>query len=179
MRHIMILGVVGLFALAQGCASVPTFPTNDSKAVGTTSEFGVLVAKPDVYKGRAIRLAGRLVGVETSEQGMLMLAEWLPFPTNPDEGPTEMLMAQGRRFAVFYPGTLDEQGTLHGNKFLAVGEMGESKSIVTLEGISQSIPYVVARCLHVWETGGDEIEDAPDVENTGYPPMERTYCTQT
>lgn len=37
----------------------------------------------------------------------------------------------------------------------------------------------MASCLRVWKTGTNEIDEAPDVENTGYPPLRQAYCVNS
>ena len=159
MRHSITLLCGGvLLALALGCTNVPVFPDNGSKAFSSSNEFGVLTAQPDTYKGRAVRLAGRMVGIEATEQGTMIMAEWLPFPERGEYGPAAPVGAKTSRFALLYPGTIDPMGTWHGNKFIAAGQTQGTVAIVTLEGTSESIPYMVARCLHVWKTGDSEFE---------------------
>lgn len=177
MGNIMILFAVGLFMFLTGCTSTPPLP-NGSQALKSESEFGVLTAQPDVYQGRAIKLAGRMVGVETTAKGTIVTAEWLPYPKNEYDGPTDTVVGRKGRFAVFYPGKLEPEGSLNGNKFLVVGKMQGTQSMVSLGG-SQTLPYIKARCLHVWKTGNAEIGTQPDVENTGYPVREKTYCSST
>ena len=169
MPHVMILSAVAILIFFTGCSSKSSFPTKGSQALKSESEFGVLTAKPDVFQGRAIKLAGRMVGVETTAEGTIVTAEWMPYPDTEYEGPEGMGMESSKRFVLFYPGKLDPEGRLHGNKFLVVGKK---------EGASQSLPLIKARCLHVWKTGDNEIEMQPDVENTGYPVMEETYCSK-
>ena len=179
MRSRMILAAVAMLVILTGCASPSSFPTNGSQALKSESEFGVLTAQPDVFQGRAIKLAGRMVGVETTARGTIVIAEWLPYPNTEYEGPVDTGVVTQGRFVLFYPGKIDAEGSLHGNKFLVIGKNEEPKSMVSLGGTSHSLPYITARCLHVWKTGDDEIEIQPDVENTGYPVMEETYCSNT
>ena len=180
MRTIMILIGAGLLLSFAGCSSTSLFPKNGSEILKSEAEFGVLTAQPDVYQGRAIRLAGRMVGVETTNQGTIVVAEWLPYPNNEYEGPDDSGMKPQGRFAVFYPGKLGAEGSLHGNKFLAIGKMEGKQAMGSLGGPSRNLPYMTARCLHVWKTGDAVIETTiPDVENTGYPVTEETYCSGT
>ena len=177
MPNVMILSAVSILVFFTGCSSTSFFPSNGSQALKSESEFGVLTAKPDVYQGRAIKLAGRMVGVEQTTGGTIVTAEWLPYPNVEYEGPAEMEMAQTRRFVLFYPGKLDAEGSLQGNKFLAIGKKEGTHSMISFGGTSRPLPYIKARCLHVWKTGDDEIEIQPDVENAGYPVLEETYCS--
>ena len=179
MRNKMMVAAAGLFIFITGCSSKPLLPANGSQALKSDSEFGVLTAQPDVYQGRAIKLAGRMIGVEATAEGTIVRAQWLPYPNNDYEGPSEGNTVRRGEYAFFYPGKLDMDGSLHGNKFLVVGKMEGTKSMMTSVG-SRNLPYLKASCLHVWKTGDAQIEyHQPDVENTGYPVMEETYCSDT
>lgn len=164
--------------LAQGCAGVQTFPDNGGTTLTASDEFGTLVAKPDLYQGRAVRLAGRIVGVETTDEGTTILAEWLPFPEPGQYGPAKAAKSEGERFTLHYPGKLDPKGTWYGNKFVVAGAMKGTTKITTVGGSSTSVPHIEARCLRVWKTGASDLSDAaPDVEQTGFPPVQQTYCS--
>lgn len=179
MRNIMILSAVSFLVFFTGCASTSIFPTHSGQAMKSESEFGVLTAQPDGFQGKAIKLAGRMIGVETTAKGTLVTAEWLPYPSSEYVGPAGPQVGASNRFVFFYPGKLDSEGSLHGNKFLVVGKREGSQSIGTFRGTSRSLPYIMARCLHVWKTGDDEIEVQPDVKNSDFPVMEETYCSNT
>ena len=175
MRNIMILSAAALLIILTGCASQPLFPTNGSQALKSESEFGVLTAQPDVFQGQAIKLAGRIVGVETTVEGTMVTAEWLPYPDAEYAGPTEIAARSPGRFVIFYPGTLDPEGRMYGNKFLVLGKQGEFQAKSAFRSSSQSLPYIAARCLHVWKTGDNELE-AQEYSEYSYP-VEETYCS--
>ena len=172
MRNIMILSTSLLLIIFSGCASAPIFESNGSQTLKSESEFGRLTAQPDVYQGRAVKLAGRIVGVESTAEGTIVSAEWLPYPQVEYEGPRDMERVRGEKFTVFYPGKLDTEGRLHGNKFLVVGKVGDPKV-----KNSRRAPYVMAKCLHVWKTGDDAMETQIDIEYSVA--MEETYCSNT
>ena len=177
MRKIMILSTVSLLVFLTGCAATSPFPTNGSQALKSESEFGVLTAQPDVYQGRAIKLAGRIVGVEPNAQGTIVTAEWLPYPDAEYLGPYHTTTGSAGRFVVFYPGKLDPEGMAYGNKFLVLGKRGNDLKSA-FKSAPGSLPYIDARCLHVWNTGNDDIDMEPDSEYAVYP-TERTYCSKT
>ena len=179
MRNNIILAVGTSLMFTMGCASQSPFPTNGSEALKSKSEFGVLTAQPDVFQGRAIKLAGRMIGVEETAEGSIVRAEWLPYPNNEFEGPTERGGVSPGQFAFLYPGQLDWEGRLPGNKFLVVGVMEGTKTMVSTVGLSRNVPYLKARCLHVWKTGGSEIESHQPNVDLGYPVMKETYCSDT
>jgi len=175
MRNKTILTFAALLMFLSGCVSSSPFPMNGSQALKTESEFGVLTTQPDAFQGRAIKLAGRIVGVESTAEGTMVTAEWLPYPDAEYMGPTGMGATSSGRFVLFYPGQLDAEGMLHGNKFLVIGEKGKPQSMEALKGTSDSLPYIAAHCLHVWKTGNSEIETESATEYSY--PVEETYCS--
>ena len=179
MRNSIILATGVLLTFSMGCASQSLFPSNGSEALKSKSDFGVLTAQPDVYQGRAIKLAGRMIGVEDTAEGSIVRAEWLPYPNNEFEGPTDKKPMKSNQFAFFYPGQLDWEGRLPGNKFLVVGVMEGTTSMVSAVGLSRKVPYLHARCLHVWKTGGTEIDYHQPNVDLGYPVMKEMYCSGT
>lgn len=179
MRSSIILALGASLTFSIGCASQSLFPSNGSEALKSKAEFGVLTAQPDVFQGRAIKLAGRMIGVEDTAEGSIVRAEWLPYPNNEFEGPTEREVKNPGHFAFFYPGQLDWEGKLPGNKFLVVGVMEGTKPMFTTVGLSRNVPYLQARCLHVWKTGGSEIDYHQPNVDLGYPVMKETYCSGT
>ena len=70
-----MIGILGIVSV--GCSTPSFFPPEATRDV-TALEFGVLEAKPDVFKGRVVQLAGRIVGVEQSADGILIRAQELP-----------------------------------------------------------------------------------------------------
>ena len=62
-----------------------------------------------------------------------------------------------------------------GNKFLLEGKMdGTKKAWVNVFGPKQSLLYINAKCVHVWETGVEAISSSTDSEYPGT--RERTLC---
>lgn len=162
----LLIGSV-LILWLTGCASTPFFPTN-GQVLESETEFGVLKAEPDVYKGGTVKLAARIVSVEPSAQGTLVLAEWLPYPLIEYEGPEDLGWVSKGLVAVFYPDKLDAEGSLYGNKFLAIGKM------LGVTDSQSKLPYMTARCLHVWKTGAADIGDHDDE----YDISEERYCIE-
>ncbi|MDT7042861.1 Slp family lipoprotein [Candidatus Nitronereus thalassa] len=157
----------GLILWLTGCASSPFFP-NNGQVVKSETEFGVLKAEPDVYKGGTVKLAARIVSVEPSKQGTLVVAEWLPYPQSEYDGPEDIGWVSKGLVAVYYPDKLDAEGSLYGNKFLAIGKM------VGVTDSQSKLPYMTARCLHVWKTGAADIGDSADE----YDISEERYCAE-
>ena len=175
----IVLLSLGLLPFFVGCSSTPSFPVNGGEIVQSESEFGVLTATPDVYEGRAIKLAGRIIAIESTENGTILLAEWLPFPKDQREGPIPTTRLSGDRFELFYPGKLDKEGMLNGNKFLVLGKIAEPTKGTRKPGLEPELPFINAKCLNIWKTGSGDLDTAPDVENAGYPLLPQTYCSET
>jgi starvation-inducible outer membrane lipoprotein len=176
MKTIDRLLVLGASVLVTAC-STPLFPPNVTHDV-TAMEFGVLQAQPDVFRGQVVQLGGRIVGAVSTKDGMLIRVQELPVEKHPVYGPSEMLSPTAE-FAILYPGKVDASGIQFGNKLIVVALAKGSQS-VNVDGVPRMEPYVIARCMHVWKTGGygsDRIEDFPHMMD-GYWPLEHeTYCS--
>jgi len=160
--------------LAAGCSTPPLFPPHVANS-STSLEFGVLQAKPDVFNGRVVQLAGRIIGVEESTGGTLIFAHELPLEKHPVYGPAET-SASTPAFAILYPGKVDPSALWYGNKFVVIA-LAQGRQTVAVDGIPHREPYVVARCMHVWKTGGYyEIADFPHTSDGYYPLEQETYC---
>ena len=159
-----------------GCSTAPLFPP-DTISDAASSEFGVLQAKTDVFKGRVVQLAGRIVGVEESASGTIILAQELPVEKHPAFGPTDTDKPTAS-FAILYPGKVDRNALWFGNKFIVVA-VAQGQTTLAIDGIPRREPYVVARCMHVWKTGAYGsygIEDYPHTTDGYYPLEHQTYC---
>ncbi|HTL60556.1 MAG TPA: Slp family lipoprotein [Nitrospira sp.] len=171
-----VVGIIGITSV--GCSAPSLFPPEATRDA-TPTQFGVLEAKPDAFKGRVVQLAGRIVGVEQSTDGILIRAQELPIEKHPVYGPAESTKGTAA-FAILYPGKVDEKALWYGNKVIVVAVAKGSHS-VTVDGLSRTTPYVVARCMHVWKTGeygSYGIEDFPHVTDTYYPLEHQTYCVR-
>ena len=168
MKLKMLLIGSGLIIWVAGCSSAPFFPTNASQILQSEAEFGVLKAEPDVHQGRIVKLAARMVNAKPLNQGTLVLAEWLPYPQVEYEGPDDTGWVSKGVISVFYPDTLDAEGSLPGNKFLVIGE------VVRDTHTALSLSQITARCLYVWKTGNADLGE-PDDE---YDALEEMYCAE-
>jgi len=171
---ISLIGLVGIVSI--GCSTPSLFPPEATRDAAPL-QFGALEAKPDVFKGRVVQLAGRIVGVEEAADGILIRAQELPMQEHPRYGPA--LVYKGTpEFAIKYPGKVDKQALWFGNKLVVIAIAQGARSI-NVEGIPRTAPYVVARCMHIWKTGeygSYGIEDFPHVTDTYYPLEHQTYC---
>ena len=168
----------GVFLIFQGCSTAPLFPNYTSEEV-QKEQFGVLIAEPDVYRGRAVKVAGRVVGVESTEKGTLIIAEWLPYPQKGQYGPGDNEFTGQNRFTLLYPGAIDPWSSWQGNRFIMTGEIeGTQNMVASFTGATREVPYMVARCIHVWEVGDNLWWNQPDTDPSGYPYLQQTFCVQ-
>ena len=169
-----LIGIAGIVSF--GCSTPSLFPPGATRDAAPI-EFGVLEAKPDVFKGRVVQLAGRIVGIEQSADGILIRAQELPMEQYPAYGPAET-NKRTPEFAILYPGKVDANALWFGNKFVAVA-VAQGSHPVEVDGHTRTAPYVVARCMHVWKTGeygSYGIEDFPNLPDGYYPLEHQTYC---
>jgi outer membrane lipoprotein len=175
MKPRLILSLLASLLLT-GCSTNALFPP-DAMTDVSSPEFGVLQAKTDVFKGRVVQLAGRIVGIEQSASGTIILARELPVEKHPVFGPAETNKPTSS-FAVLYPGKVDSNALWFGNKFIVVA-VADGEKTLAIDGIPRTEPYVVARCMHVWKTGAYgsyAIEDYPHTTDGYYPLEHQTYC---
>lgn len=178
MKPLLYVFGIACFVLA-GCSRGPLFPPEIVNDVATP-EFGVLQAKTDVFSGRVVQLAGRIIGIEESANGAIILAQELPVVKHPAYGPKEPTQTDkpASSFFVLYQGKVDPRALWFGNKFIVVG-VAEERRTLAIDGIPRTKPYVVARCMHVWKTGGYGsygIEDFPYTTDGDYLLEHQTYC---
>jgi len=169
-----VIGILGIVSV--GCSTPSLFPPEATRDAASI-EFGVLEAKPDVFKGRVVQLAGRIIGAQHSADGILIRAQELPIHEQPVYGPAET-SKRTPVFAIRYPGNVDANALWFGNKLLVVAVAQGSHSL-EVDGIPRTTPYVVARCMHVWKTGeygSYGIADFPNITDTFYPLEHQTYC---
>jgi len=168
--------LIGASLVFPAC-STALFPPSVTHDV-TPMEFGVLQAQPDIFRGQVIQLGGRIVGAEKTQDGMLIRVQELPVNQHPIYGPSETLHPTAE-FAILYPGKIDPAGVQYGNKLIVVA-LAKGSQPVSVDGVPRIELYVVARCMHVWKTGGYGyygIEDFPHTTD-GYWPLEhQTYCS--
>lgn len=182
MTTVIAFLVVAFAGLTQACAGgVQSFPENGTSAISHRSEFGAIIAHPDTYQGQAVRLAGRIIGVQETETGTLLLAKWMPFPDS--KGKSERDIPNGLsngtgsdNFSVFYPGKLDGKARWRGNEFLAIGTMEGNRQVATMTGRIQEVPALKADCLRIWTTAGEVSRLYGPTGMDRNLPSAETYC---
>ena len=177
----ILIAIVALYlvSFSNGLAVETMFPEGASPRVSTTADFQKFVSEVESKKGKIVKLAGRMIGFDPAEEGTIILAEWLPYPADLDleDGPKDHDVDTGLRFALRYPGeTHDPQFKWKGNKFILEGTIqGKRTVVLDMFGTQKSLPYVIARCIHLWESGETEEFDQPDLQFKG-PHIARTFC---
>lgn len=177
-----ILAVLATLLVPLVASAAPTFfPADAANDVNPDVQFGVLKAQPDAYRGRAIELAGRIVGTQETDKGVLILVKKLPVAEHPAYGPVEVREQTGEKFTVLYPGKVDSEGLWFGNKLMVIAVAQGNRAVTIPDGVARMAPYVVARCMHVWKTGeygSYQISDFPHVTDGYYSLPQETYCVR-
>lgn len=176
---------VACIFLMVGCAPTRPFPPKVMENVSPTFDFDAwkessptnVGGKSD--SGTKVELGGRIVQANPSSKGTLIVAEQLPIVKHPVYGPTDAGKRSGTyEFALQYPDELPPGALRFGNRFVVVGTTHGRKSVV-VDGAPKSEPYLVADCLHVWQTGRSEIASYKEDVGAGFSPLpEQTYCAQ-
>ncbi len=183
-KGIMVLGILGLMGLQIGCAKLPgsdllSPKSNGTKMVTTSPQFDEIANNSSSYVGQEKKLAGAVVSIDQTDEGYLILAEWLPYPkTQIEEGPKIGQSDRSRHFLIRFVGKREKDFyTTRGNIFLMEGTVeGTQKALVKVFGPRKDLLYVNAKCVRIWETGQDP--DSSSQRDVEYPPIRnRTVCT--
>jgi starvation-inducible outer membrane lipoprotein len=172
-----------LCAVLSGCAANSLFPPEVMEKVSPTFQFEAWRdAGPSNESGKSdagikVMLGGRIVQVTKNGKGIVIVAEQLPIVNHPVYGPTEEVKRTGdHEFAFLYPGELEILDLMRGNRFIVVGTT-TSRRPVLVNGIPKTEPFLIADCIHVWQTGGAEIAEFKEDVGGGLSPLpEKTYC---
>jgi len=171
-------------ALLSGCAANAPFEPEVLEKVSPTFHFEAWRdAGPSNESGKSdagikVMLGGRIVQTTKNGKGLVIVAEHLPIVNHPVYGPTE---GEGKRlgdheFAFLFEGALEGLDLMKGNRFIVVGTT-TSRRPVLVNGIPKTEPFIIADCIHIWQTGGTEIAEFKEDAGAGYSPLpEKTYC---
>jgi starvation-inducible outer membrane lipoprotein len=183
LTHLITLTTMTVCTVLSGCAANTPFPSQVTEKVSPTFQFEAWRdASPTNPSGKSdagltVVLGGRIVEVSRNGKGIVIVAEQFPIVTHPVYGPAE---ANGRKgdyeFAFLYPGELDPQDLKNGNRFVMVGTTTSRRPVV-VNGVPKTEPFLIADCIHVWQTGRTEIAEFKESVGGGYSPLpEKTYC---
>lgn len=159
----------------SACALTPVFPPEAMEGVDKNFDFTAWRMVPNGKTGRKIQLGGRIIQGEAKEGGVVLVVDQLPIVEHPAYGPKDTGKRSGE-FVVLYQGKVDSNSLQPGNRVIVVGATQNAK-VVAVDDVQRSLPSIVARCIHIWNTGGREIADFPSYGG-GYAPLEEnTFCT--
>lgn len=158
----------------SACTPYQVFPPTVIEGVDANFDFTSWRMAPNAKTGRKIQLGGRIIQAEAKDGGIIIVVAQLPIVEHPAYGPKDTGKRSGE-FVIFYQGKIDQNSLQPGNRMIVVGTTQNTK-VVTVDDIQRSLPSVVARCLHIWNTGGRDIADFPSY-GAGYEPLEEnTFC---
>jgi starvation-inducible outer membrane lipoprotein len=181
--HLITLTTTTVCAVLSGCTANSLFPSQVTENLSPTFHFEAWRdASPTTAAGQAdaglrVELGGRIVQASRIGKGIVIVAEQLPIVQHPVYGPTEDVKRTGDyEFAFLYPGDLEPQDLKNGNRFVIVGTTTSRRPVV-VNGVPKTEPFLVADCIHVWQTGRTEIAEFKEDAGGGYSPLpEKTYC---
>lgn len=182
-KGILVFSLLGLVGLQSGCTTSPgsdvLFPEDEgAKIVTTSSQFDELAENSENYVGQETKLAGAVVSIDQTAEGYLVLAKWLPYPKTYEEQPPQVGQIDGdRHFLMRFIGKREQVFyTTHGNKFLLEGKVeGTKKALVNVFGPRKNLLSVNAKCVKIWETGGD-VDSGSQRDSEYAPTRKRTLC---
>ena len=183
LTHLITLTALTVCTALSGCAATTPFPQKVMDKVSPTFHFEAWRdASPSNSAGKSdsdlkVELGGRIVQASRNGKGIVIVAEQLPIVTHPVYGPTEDVNRTGDyEFAFLYPGELDPHDLKNGNRFVMVGTTTSRRPVV-VNGVPKTEPFLIADCIHVWQTGRTEIAEFKESVGGGYSPLpEKTYC---
>jgi starvation-inducible outer membrane lipoprotein len=98
----------------------------------------------------------------------------LPIVEHPAYGPKDTGKRSGE-FAITYQGKIESTFLQRGNRVMVIGTT-HTPMVANVDDLPRSLPTVVAKCLHFWNTGGRDIADFPSY-GAGYETLEEeTVC---
>jgi len=178
------IALMGLVCAAlSGCVPKAIFPPEVMEKVSPTFHFEAWRdAGPSNEAGKSdagikIMVGGRIVQTTTNGKGIVIVAQHLPIVNYPAYGPAEDVNRIGdHEFAFLYGGEVEALDLMKGNRFIIVGTT-TSRRPVLVNGIPKTEPFILADCIHIWQTAGAEIADFKEGVGGGYSPLpETTYC---
>jgi starvation-inducible outer membrane lipoprotein len=184
MNNRSLMSVVALLALLPACTSNSPFPPKVTDDVSPTFHFeawrDAAPTNPGGVSdsGTKVELGGRMVQSSRNGIGIVIIAEQLPIVKHPVYGPMEPDKPRlgDHEFALLYPGEIEPVALRNGNRFVVIGKTSGRKPVV-VNGVPKTEPYLVADCIHVWQTGRTDISEFKEDAGGGYSSLpEKTYC---
>lgn len=170
-RSMVILASLVLTA----CTPYQVFPPGVTDGVDSNFDFSAWRLTPNAKTDRKIQLGGRIIQADVKDGTVSIVAAQLPIVEHPAYGPKDTGKRSGE-FTITYEGKIEPNLLQIGNRLIVVG-ITRTTRIVIVDDIPRSFPTVMARCLHIWNTGGRDIADFPSY-GAGYETLEeQTFCT--
>jgi starvation-inducible outer membrane lipoprotein len=183
--HLSLLTTLTLCAVLSACAANTPFPPEVMEKVSPTFQFEAWRdASPTNESGKSdagikVQLGGRIVQATEDGKGIVIVAAHLPIVNYPVYGPTETeeVMKTGDYvFAFLFTGEIEPLDLMRGNRFIVVGTT-TSRRPIRVNGMPRAAPFLIADCIHVWQTAGAEIAEFKEGVGGGLSPLpETTYC---
>lgn len=183
--HLSLLTTLTLCAELSACAAKSPFPPEVMGKVAPTFQFEAWRdAGPSNESGKSdagikAQLGGRIVQVTENDKGIVIVAEQLPIANYPVYGPREAEQDSrtgNYEFGFLYTGEIEPLDLMRGNRFIVVGTTTSRRPIL-MKGIPKTVPFLIADCIHVWQTAGAEIAEFKEGVGGGFSPLpETTYC---
>ena len=182
LTHLITI-TASVYAVLSGCAANTPFPPEVMDKVSPTFHFEAWRdAGPSNESGKSdaglkVLLGGRIVQATKDSKGIVIVAEQLPIVNNPAYGPTDTNGRSGdHEFAFLFAGVLESLDLMKGNRFIIVGTT-TSRRPVLVNGLPKTEPFLIADCIHVWQTGDAEISEFKEGVGGGDSPLpQKTYC---
>ena len=174
MRTALSMMVLSLVA----CSTPPLFPPAVLEGVEKNFDFKAWQTSPSAYANRKVQLGGMIQDAQPTDEGVLIVTKQLPIVEHPAYGPSGSQRRPGSfEFAFLYRGKMPAPALEPGNRLIVVGTTQGAKA-VTVGGATRTAPFLMAQCVHIWNTGGREIADF-ESSGAGYQPLaEETYCSR-
>ena len=183
--HLIPLTTLTLCAVLSACTANTPFPPKVMENVSPTFHFEAWRdAGPTNESGKSdagikVQLGGRIVQATENGKGIVIVAAQLPILNYPVYGPTEteeVLRTGDYVFAFLFTGEIEPLDLMRGNRFIVVGTT-TSRRPVLVNGRPKPAPFLIADCIHVWQTAGAEIAEFKEGVGGGFSPLpETTYC---
>jgi starvation-inducible outer membrane lipoprotein len=177
--NVKIFGGILILSWTMLSACAPTykvFPPYVMEGVESNFSFTGWRMTPNESIGKKVQLGGRIMQAQSSGDTVTIVVSQLPIADRPAYGPRDTGKDNGQ-FVIIHSGKVEAAFLRSGNRIMVVGKTRSARTTSVMD-IPKSLPAVQAECVHVWATGGREIEDFPHME-AGYVTLdEETACVK-
>lgn len=145
-----ILFIVFILLILASCA--PVLEQEYLSRGSTDLSFPALLNDPDRFKGRLFLLGGRIIDTQTTDEGSVIEAEYIPVDA---EGRLQDTERVSGRFMAFLPrekGTLQPERYSKGERITIAGEFVEMEPRTRGE-VEYIHPLFEIKDIHLWKKG--------------------------